>query len=170
MLFPHSWWPCLSIKVICPLKKDALPLKWNHSCLALSMATPSFFNDHCPCVWMALPSAWMSKTLAADSQCLFCLNGFAIATKGYAYFVNGFGLRNGTISRALPAMVWRLSLYWKTVLPFRSSASLPCKKGSPSFFIFINFSVKFDTYSLIPMIRMKLGKGTEPIQSLKQHT
>ena len=55
-----------------PSKKDALPLKWNHSCLALSMATPSFFNDHCPCVRMALPSAWMSKTLAADSQCLFC--------------------------------------------------------------------------------------------------
>ena len=143
MLFPHSWWPCLSIKVICPLKKDALPLKWNHSCLALSMATPSFFNDHCPCVWMALPSAWMSKTLAADSQCLFCLNGFAIATKGYAYFCkwlcpseryhfHGFTchgmkaiplLENSFDSQKqrIPPMQKRLSLFFLSSLTFLSS-------------------------------------------------
>ena len=122
------------------------------------MATPSFFNDHCPCVRMALPSAWMSKTLAADSQCLFCLNGFAIATKGYAYFCKwlcpskryhfqGFTCHS---MKAIPLLENSFASQKQRIPPMQKRLSL--------FFIFINFSVKFNTYSLIPMIRMKLGK------------
>ena len=95
----------------------------------VSMATPSFFNDHCPCVRMALPSV----CIATDSQCLLCLNSFAIAKKAMPLFLNGFTPRNSTISRGFTCLGLRLCLFWKRFCLSEVAHTCLATKGYASF-------------------------------------